>query len=158
MTERQRTVAEHLATGKSQQATAALTGVPQASISDWMRLKPEFAAYVARLSQEVMEAAIRAAGHNIAEGVNELCAIRRKLANGLNVQSDAPIGIADAPAIREHRETVKALNDIAQSVQKNARDTEAHALSVRSERVALAAALAAAAANNIPTDPDEATK
>lgn len=160
LTERQRTVAELLAIGKSQSAAANATGVAQPQISEWLNKKPEFASYVARLSQEVMEAAIRAAAHNVADGVNELCRVRVGMAKRIGVHGEDGELHRDANLfdIKEHRETTKAIADLAMATQRNAREREAHDVSMRAERVALAAALAAAQANNIPTDPDSEAK
>ena len=150
MTDAQREAAELLAHGHSQRSVAERVGTTQTSIARWLA-KPEFSSYVARLSQEVMDAALRAAAHNIAEGVGELCKVRRKLAKGMFLD-DEDLPITDIAVVKEHRETVKALNDLSLTVQKNARESESHALTMATARHE-----ARAAGVPVPGDEQEGT-
>lgn len=156
MSPEQREAAEILASGKSRNYAAKRIGVVDTTVFRWCD-KPEFKAYVAELTAAVIENAIRASAHNIGEGIGEMCRVRTGLAKRIGVYGEDSELNRDAGLfdIKEHRETVKGLVDTSNSVQKNAREAQTFVLSSRSERVALAAALAGAKASGMPTDPDD---
>lgn len=113
--------------GLSQQKIADRLGVPQRTISDWLR-RPEVADYCADLARELEAETIRTIGATVRKNAARLQAMADKFAWRLQLDDGKP----DFPPGRPN--DIALFADRFLDVEKRLTDREAHAQSMRQAR------------------------